>query len=142
MSFVAGRTFAACLLPVFGLFLIFFGFIASLTTFPGDVFFPLVSQIMFYAGILMILVGVGLVPGARTEMNKRRKVVEIVSVRKQVTISEISQETGLDREYILDLLTKLLVAHFIFGYIEDDLFVRDTSGRRPIYGGRMGMFGT
>ena len=141
MSYIAGRTVAACMLPMFGFILAVMGFVFSFFDLPGDDIFSLVSQIMLYGGILMIVLGIALVPSARTETNKRKSVIEIVAVRKQVTISEISQETGLDREYIRQLLTNLLIAHALFGYIEDDLFVRDTSGRPRFSGGQMGLFG-
>ena len=104
--------------------------------------FSLVTQIMSVMGIIMVAAGLALVPGARAEMSKRKKVIEIVGVRKQVTITELSQETGLDREYIRQLLTKLLVGYAIFGYIEDDLFVRDTSGSPYYRSGQTGMYGS
>lgn len=142
MSYIPGRTVAAYMLPVFGFVLALFGFFLSFNTFSGElIFISITGQIMLYGGILMIVIGIVLIPSGRREINKRKKVIEIVAVRKQITISEISQETGLDREYIRQLLTNLLIAHALFGYIEDDLFVRDTTGR-PRYGqGQMGLGG-
>ena len=91
---------------------------------------------------ILIFIGVALVPSARSDAAKTQSILRIAAVRKEVTISEISHETGLDPEYIRDILERYLMSGYLFGYIEGDLFVRDTAGRPRYYGRQMGLYGT
>jgi len=139
MSLVTGRSAGACMLIMFGFMAIVMGLMFTYI-FPAiDPIFETISWVSLYGGILLIIIGLGLVPGVRRETIKTKSIIEIAAVRKEVSISELSQETGLDREYVREVLTKYLMSGFLFGYIEDDLFVRDTAGRPRHYGrGRMG----
>lgn len=103
--------------------------------------FDTIASVALYGGILLLLVGFSLYPGVRRSSAMTRSILEIAAVRKEVTIHAISQETGLDSEYVRKILTQYLMSGILFGYIEDDLFVRDTGGR-PRYGrGQMGLSG-
>lgn len=107
-----------------------------------DPFFNSLSTVMLYGGVIFVIIGLVLIPAARKESTRTQSVLRIAAVRKEVTIQEISQETGLDHEYVRATLERYLMNGFLFGYIEGDLFVRDTAGR-PRYGrGPMGLYGT
>ena len=142
MAYVSGRRIASGVLPCLGAMLcvvgFFFGYIL-----PFDDPFSLFMGNSFLAiGAGMILIGIAIYPSGAREAKRIRSILEIAAVRKEVTISDISAETGLDREYIRKVITDLLIANMLFGYLEDDLFVRDTSGRPPFYGaGRFGLGG-
>ena len=97
--------------------------------------------LLIVVGFLFFIVGIIKVPGVRRESARWRSIIEIAAVRKEVSISDISYETGLDSEYIRQVLAKCLMNGYLFGYIEDDLFVRDTAGRRVYFPGRMGLGG-
>jgi hypothetical protein len=134
MSYVTGKTVAPVLLPCLGFFLIVFGFMFGYIIPFTEPIFNLIGNTLLVIGCLMIFAGLAIYPSSRIESKRIRSILEIVAVRKQVTISDISAETGLDREYIRTIITNMLIAHTLFGYLEDDLFVRDTSGRPLFYG--------
>jgi len=132
-----------CTSFMFGFMALFMGLMFTFI-FPNfDPIFEIISAVTLYGGILLVILGTALVPGVRRTNAMTKSIIEIAAVRKEVTISEISQETGLDREYVRETLTKYLMSGLLFGYIEGDLFVRDTAGRpRPVFrGGRQsGLF--
>ena len=82
-------------------------------------------------GITMIVVGFAFIPGTRRAVRKVRSILDIIGIRKEVTITEICATTDLEREFVIDVLTKLVMSEHIYGYLEDDLFVRDVSRIRP-----------
>ncbi|MHA1864662.1 MAG: hypothetical protein ACTSWA_12900 [Candidatus Thorarchaeota archaeon] len=141
MSVATGKGVGMCLAFMFGFMALFMGLMFTFI-FPNfDPMFEIISSVTLYGGILLVIVGIALIPGVRRNSAITRSIIEIAAVRKEVTISEISQETGLDREYVREILTKYLMGGVLFGYIEGDLFVRDTAGR-PRYGqGQMGLGG-
>lgn len=108
----------------------------------SDPFFNTLSSVMLYGGAIFFVIGLVLIPSARKENARIQSILRIAAVRKEVTIQEISQETGLDPEYVRDTLERYLVSGFLFGYIEGDLFVRDTAGRPRYRTGKMGFYGT
>ena len=129
MSVATGRSVGMCVSFMFGFMGLFMGLVFTFL-FPNfDPTFELISSVCLYGGILLVLIGIALLPGVRRNTKMTRNIFEIAAVRKEVTISEISQETGLDREYVRNILTQYLVGNYLFGYIEGDLFVRDTAGR-------------
>ena len=130
-----------CLSLMFGFTAVLIGVLFPFAFSNSDPIFNAIYSIALYIGVSLIILGFALVPGVRKTSNVNSQILEITAVRKEVTISEISQETGLDRELVRDVLTKFLVRGFLFGYIEGDLFVRDTAGRPryPIRGQR-GLF--
>jgi len=65
----------------------------------------------------------------RRAQKKRQSVLEIVGVQREASISEIRSRTGLDSEEIRAIIVSALLSHQLFGYLEDDIFVRDISGR-------------
>lgn len=137
----SGRGIGICLIMMFSIPAIIVGLVFTFIMPSFDPLFNTVSWVCLYGGILLTIIGIALVPSARRNANKTKRIIEIAAVRKEVTISEISQETGLDREYVREALTKHLMNGFLFGYIEDDLFVRDTGGRPRHRGGQMGLGG-
>ncbi len=143
MSYVSGGTIAPPLLFCFGIFIAVFGFMFAYLLPIDDFFFDYIGNGLIIAALVMIFAGLVLIPGSRRESRRIRSVLEIVAVRKEVSISDISAETGLEREYIRKIITNMLISHVLFGYLENDLFVRDTSGRPPFYGASgLGMAGT
>lgn len=107
-----------------------------------DSFFNTFSTVLLYGGAILFIIGLALVPGARKETARTQSILRIAAVRKEVTIHEISQETGLDHEYVRATLERYLMNGFLFGYIEGDLFVRDTAGRPRYRSGQTGLYGT
>ena len=141
MSASSGRGIGGCVSVIFG---VTFIIIASILLFiipVSDSLFGLTFNSMRFGGFILFFVGVALIPSARNETNKARKIIEIAAVRKEVSISDISYETGFDKEYVRKILTQYLVGGLLFGYIEGDLFVRDTAEhrRRSASSERMGM---
>lgn len=129
MSIATGKGVGMCVSFMFGFIALFMGLLFTFT-FPNSIpMFDIFSSVLLYGGVLLVIVGIALLPGVRRSTAIVRSILEIAAVRKEVTISEISQETGLDREYIREVLTQHLMRGFLFGYIEGDLFVRDTGGR-------------
>lgn len=129
-----------CIAIFFGLMIAFMG--VMLYFILGDIIPTLVIifLMMIAFGFLLFFVGVAKVPSARRESAKWKSIVEIAAVRKEVSISDLSYETGLDRKYIMKVLTQCLMNGNLYGYIEDELFVRDTAGRRYYVVGRRGLF--
>jgi hypothetical protein len=126
---------------MFGGMLIVMGLVFTFIIPDFDPIFDIISNIILYGGILLLIIGFAMVPGTKRETNKIRSIIEIAAVRKEVSISDISYETGLDSEYVRKVLTQYLMSGFLFGYIEGDLFVRDTAGRPRIPSTQRGLFG-
>ena len=141
MSVPSGRSVGMCVSIMFGIMGLFMGLLFTFAFPISDPLFETIGSVALYGGILLLLVGFALYPGVRRSSAMTRSILEIAAVRKEVRIYEISQETGLDSEYVRKILTQYLMSGYLFGYIEDDLFVRDTGGR-PRYGrGQMGLSG-
>lgn len=107
----------------------------------ADALFQMVFLAAIIVGAGLIIMGLALYPGTRRRGKIFRKVIEIAAVEKEVTISEIHTRTGIDSETVRQILVHCLVNRSLFGYIEDDLFVRDTSGRPTRYSGQPGLYG-
>jgi hypothetical protein len=136
MSYVSGKRVASLLLPCFGIFVAIFGLIMVYIV-PVEIpIVTLIGNIILLIGVIMIFAGIAYYPSGKRESKQIRSIVEIVAVRKQVSISDISEETGLDQEYIRKIITNMLIARALFGYLENDMFVRDTAGRPSIFFGR------
>ncbi len=128
MSYDSGRGIGACFAITFGLLIAFMGLIFTFTLAEISEGLTIISYLLLVGGLILFLGGLSLVPGARKEYAKRQSILRIAGVRKEVSISDLSYETGLDPEYIREILTSFLISGFLFGYIEGDLFVRDTAG--------------
>ena len=120
----------ACILIIFGFLIAFMGVLFYFMF--GEIIPPFVSffLLLIAVGFILFIIGAVKAPNARRETAKWQSIIEIAAVRKEVSISDISYETRLDNEYVRNVLTQCLVGGYLFGYIENDLFVRDTSGRR------------
>ncbi len=140
MLYPPRRAMGMCMFFAFGFMALLMGLMFTFLFPAFDPIFEIISWLVLWGGVLLVIIGIVLVPGARRETKKLKSIIEIVTVRKEVTISEIRQETGLDREYIRGIITKFLMDGILFGYIEDDLFVRDTSGRPSYTPRRRGLF--
>jgi hypothetical protein len=95
--------------------------------------FEIISSLILMSGVLLVLAGIALIPSFRRDAEKLGSILEIIDDREIVIISEISSETGLDREYVKNRILNQLKHGFLFGHLEGDLFVHDTSrhfGRR------------
>ncbi len=86
-----------------------------------------------------MVIGSALIPSSNRARKKVRSIYEIAAVRKEVTITELSSETGLDYEFVQKVITELIISHRLHGYLEDGLFVRDTGARRRYSTGQMGL---
>ena len=141
MSPDSDRAATTCLLIMFGLMVIMFG--AMLYFLPPhiDPVFDTLFLSLILGGILMIVIGITLIPSSNRARRKVRSIYEIAAVRKEVTITEISSETGLDSEFVRKVVTDSIIYGRLHGYLEDDLFVRDTGGRpRSVNRGQSGLF--
>ncbi|TFG31541.1 hypothetical protein EU528_05945 [Candidatus Thorarchaeota archaeon] len=125
---------------MFGGMLLLMGLIFTFVIPHFDPVFEIISNIILYGGILLLIIGFARIPSTMQEANKIRSIIEIAAVRKEVSISDISYETGLESEYVRKVLTQYLMSGFLFGYIEGDLFVRDTAGRPRYLGRQSGLF--
>ncbi|MFW9844804.1 MAG: hypothetical protein ACFFEV_09525 [Candidatus Thorarchaeota archaeon] len=130
MSLSEDRTGSMCLCFMFGGVCVFMGFMFFFTLRITIPIFEIVSQILIYGGIILMVAGFAFRPSIKKNHAIRKSIVDIAKVRKEVTFSEISQETGIDRELVEEVITEYIRRRWLFGYIEGDLFVRDT-GARP-----------
>ncbi|MGY5854691.1 MAG: hypothetical protein RTU92_14070 [Candidatus Thorarchaeota archaeon] len=85
--------------------------------------------ICFVIGAILIGPAIILIRQGNRFLRTVQSVIEIAAVRKSVTIAEIVTHTGLDHEFVLEVLTDALVTQRLFGYIEGDEFIRDVSAR-------------
>ncbi len=106
--------------------------IAWTTTEPhmqDDVLFVSISWILLGTGWFLLVIGVFLLgPGAKSG-REEYNVLEIVDMRKKVTITELQRETNLPRETIERILRDALLNQRLSGYLEEEEFVRDVSVR-------------
>ena len=133
------RTFAGLCIGL--IFTIFGGLIWFMWTQVGAPFLQIIFIIFLGVGVVLLIMGLVTLPDTRRRSRLFRQVLEIAAVEKEVTISDIHTRTGIDSETVREILVACLINRILFGYIEGELFVRDTSGRPPAYPGRMGMYG-
>ncbi|TFG33535.1 hypothetical protein EU527_07960 [Candidatus Thorarchaeota archaeon] len=133
MAYLSGRRVASGMLPCFGSVAVVLGLMFGYIIPFDDPVVVLAGNLILLIGIAMIISGLALYPSGRRESRKIRSILEIVAARKQVSISDIRAETGLDTEYIRKVITDMLIAHVLFGYLEDDFFVRDIAGGPRYY---------
>jgi len=92
-----------------------------------DVLFVSISLILLVTGGLLLVVGVFLMgPGSKSG-REEYNVLEIVDMRKKVTITELQIETNLPRETIERILRDALLNQRLSGYLGDEEFVREVS---------------
>jgi hypothetical protein len=100
------------------------------TTYPHmqeDVLFTSISLILLVTGGLLLVAGLfQMGPGSKSA-RKENSVLEIASMRKKVTITELQRETNLPRETIERILSEALLNQKLSGYLQDEEFVRDVS---------------
>ena len=100
------------------------------TTYPHmqeDVLFTSISLILLVTGFPLLVVGVFLMGPGSKRVREENSVLEIVAMRKKVTITELQRETNLPRETIERILSDALLNQRLSGYLEDEEFVRDVS---------------
>ena len=100
------------------------------TTYPHmkeDVLFTSISLILLVTGGLLLVVGLFLMGPGSKSARKENSVLEIASMRKKVTITELQSETNLPRETIERILRDALLNQRLSGYLQDEEFVRDVS---------------
>ena len=100
------------------------------TTYPHmkeDVLFTSISLILLVTGGLLLVVGLFLMGPGSKSARKENSVLEIASMRKKVTITELQSETNLPRETIERILRDALLNQRLSGYLQDEEFVRDIS---------------
>ena len=92
-----------------------------------DVLFVSISLILLVTGGLLLVVGLFLMgPGSKSG-REEYNLLEIVDMRKKVTITELQRETNLPRETIERILRDALLNQWLTGYLKDEEFVRDVS---------------
>ena len=100
------------------------------TTYPHmqeDVLFTSISLILLVTGFPLLVVGVFLMGPGSKRVREENSVLEIVAMRKKITITELQRETNLPRETIERILSDALLNQRLSGYLEDEEFVRDVS---------------
>ncbi|MHA3963352.1 MAG: hypothetical protein AM325_007400 [Candidatus Thorarchaeota archaeon SMTZ1-45] len=102
--------------------------------------FQLIFLAIAFIGFGLFAAGLGLYPSMRKRAKLWKKVLEIAAVEKEVTISDLHIRTGIDSEEVRKILAHCLMNGILFGYIEGDLFVRDTSARPFRYKSPTGLF--
>jgi len=120
---------------LFGIPAMIVGFVMYFVAPTINFIFDTVFILILIVGILLSIIGLMRIPSSTRYYNQYKSVVDIATVRKEVTFSEISEETGLDVEFVQEVIKKSLISGRLFGYIEGDLFVRDVGARpKPIDG--------
>ncbi|MBY8999154.1 MAG: hypothetical protein KGD60_15680, partial [Candidatus Thorarchaeota archaeon] len=82
------------------------------TTYPHmqeDVLFTSISLILLVTGFPLLVVGVFLMGPGSKRVREENSVLEIVAMRKKVTITELQRETNLPRETIERILSDALL---------------------------------
>ncbi|MFW9945155.1 MAG: hypothetical protein ACFFB7_09170 [Candidatus Sifarchaeia archaeon] len=93
----------------------------------GDIVILFLSGMLAVGGIVLRVVGAFLWgPGSKSH-REEDTVLEIVTMRQSVTISDLETETGYAGERIEEILRDALVNQKLTGYLENERFVRDTS---------------
>ncbi len=92
-----------------------------------DVLFTSTSWILLVTGVFLLVVGVFLMGPGSKSVREESNVLEIATMRKKITITELQRETDLPREIIERILRDALLNQRLSGYLEDDEFVRDVS---------------
>ncbi len=124
-----------CILMLFGIPAMIVGFVMYLIAPTINSIFDTLFVFILVVGILLSMIGLFRIPSSTRYNNHYKSVIDIAAVRKEVTFSEISEETGLDVEFVHDVIKKSLISGRLFGYIEGNLFVRDVGARpEPIDG--------
>ena len=136
-----GRDVLSFLGICFGPIISFMGFLFYILVGPiAGIGFQWIFVAMVLIGVGLFVAGLGSLPGTRRRAKLWKTVLEIAAVEKEVTILDISQRTGIDSEMVRKVLVHCLMNYMLFGYIEGDLFVRDTSARPFRYRGPPGLF--
>ena len=86
----------------------------------------IIYEASFIAGGLAVVIGIILFVVGWPETKKGRRILEIASRKKEVSLSEISAQTGFSEEYIHKVIAELLDRGFLSGFLEDDRFVQRT----------------
>ena len=107
--------------------LMIFGWTTAYPHMQDDVLFKSTSLILLVIGGLLLVVGMFLMGPGSKSARKENNVLEIVAMRKKVTIAELQRETNLPRETIERILREALLNQRLSGYLEDEEFVRDVS---------------
>lgn len=100
------------------------------TTYPhmrDDILFTSTSLILLVTGLFLLVVGVFLLGPGSKSVHEEDSVLEIATMRKKVTITELQRETNLPRETIELILRDALLNQWLSGYLEDEEFVCDVS---------------
>ena len=100
------------------------------TTYPemrDDVLFTSTSLILLVTGSFLLVVGLFLSGLGSKSVSTEYTVLEIATMRKKVTITELQRETNLPRETIERILRDALLNQWLSGYLEEEEFVRDVS---------------
>jgi hypothetical protein len=107
----------------------------------AGIWFQQVAVVLILSGAVFLVIGLASYPGTRKRVLFRKRILEIAAVEKEVTISDLHVRTGIDSEVVREILVFCLMHGILFGYIEGDLFVRDTSARPVYFRGRTGLIG-
>ncbi|MFW9800811.1 MAG: hypothetical protein ACFFD9_10265 [Candidatus Thorarchaeota archaeon] len=89
--------------------------------------FTSISYILLIIGSFLLIAGVCLWGMGPRSVREEDNVLEIAAMRKRVTLAELHRETNLPRDTIERILRDALLNQRLFGFLEDDEFVRDTS---------------
>jgi len=90
---------------------------------PPDSPVAIIAEFMLIGGAIAAIIGAILLVIGIPETKRNQSILEIAVVRKEVTISDISAQTGIDVEYIRKTITDLIMTGFLNGFLEDDRFV-------------------
>ena len=90
---------------------------------PPDSPSVIIAEFMLIGGGIAAIIGAILLGIGIPETKRIRSILQIVLVRKEVTISEISTQTGFDEEYIRKTISDLVMTGFLTGFLEDDRFL-------------------
>jgi hypothetical protein len=129
MSYTSGRFLVGFILMISGVTSIAIAIILALTPFANEAAFIILQYVLSFSGVVEVAIGYILHSRGRRESREVNQILEIVAVERQATFSEISERTGLEPEYIRDIIIKFLRSNSLFGYIEDDTFYRDIADR-------------
>ena len=119
------NTWLACLLP-FVLFDIAAGFVLSI----GVTSFAEIGPVMIVVGLVLLVPSLIGLRNERLNSRDKRKVLRIIRVQSSATVTDIMQETALDRELVVKTIKDAILYHQVYGALDnEETFVRDLSAR-------------
>jgi hypothetical protein len=123
MPYSSRKSIGGVFLIIPAMMVMLYNRILFLSSVQPDPFVVILSEVTLIGGSAAIIIGAILFVAGIPETRRLRRILEVVLVRKEITISEISTQTGFDTEYIRKAVSNLIGTSYLFGFLENDRFI-------------------